>query len=558
MAGADLPIEPALWLAAIAPLAVILALLVGLRWKAASAAPVGYFITVLLAILLFDTSLAIVTAQTVKGVWDALFIAYVIVPALLLYQISDEAGAFVAIRRGIERFSPNSVLHVLAFGWVFSSFLQGITGFGAPVAVVAPLLVAIGVRPLWAVVIPVIGHAWAKSFGTLAVAWEGLGRVVDIPDPFVAAVSAGVMLTAVDVIGAVMIAWIFGRMRGVREGLPMILVIGAIHGIGLIVLAPLAANLAVVVPGIVAVGAVLVLARTIYSKPSGIEDSPIMAGGDEAARSDRASDADGDGDGKAKPMPIWLAFVPYIILIVLIMAVQLIPLIREPLAGLQVGLPFPSTETGFGVPTESTDAYSAFSPLTHPGTFLLLSSVVAFLLYRSRGYIEGGRIDEIGVDTVRTSIPSVMALLALIPLAQVLQGSGMVLELALGIAAVATGPIYAFLAPVIGMIGGFLTGSNLSSNILFAPLQSQAAGALEVNRSIILGAQTAGAAVGGAIALSTVLLGVGAVGESGRSGEAVRRALPFAVAAVVAVGIITVIAVLVVVPAEAGGGGAGG
>ena len=70
-----------------------------------------------------------------------------IVPALLLYEVSKEAGAFHAIRRGIESYTPNELLHVLAIGWVFSSFLQGITGFGAPAAVTAPLLVALACGP---------------------------------------------------------------------------------------------------------------------------------------------------------------------------------------------------------------------------------------------------------------------------------------------------------------------------------------------------------------------------------------------------------------------------
>jgi lactate permease len=127
------------WLVAVIPLAVILVLLVGLRWKAASAAPVGYFLAVLAAFFVFESPARNVAMQTIKGVWDALFIIYVVVPALLLYQISKRAGAFESLRHGIESVTPNNLLHVLGFGWVFASFLQGITGFGAPIAVTARL-----------------------------------------------------------------------------------------------------------------------------------------------------------------------------------------------------------------------------------------------------------------------------------------------------------------------------------------------------------------------------------------------------------------------------------
>src|SRR3546814_12464691 len=71
-------------------------------------------------------------------------------------------------------------MQVLAFGWAFASFLQGVTGFGVPIAVCAPLLVGIGVRPLYAVIIPLVGHAWNNTFGTLAVAWLGLKQAADM------------------------------------------------------------------------------------------------------------------------------------------------------------------------------------------------------------------------------------------------------------------------------------------------------------------------------------------------------------------------------------------
>lgn len=103
-------------------------------------------------------------------------------PALLLYQVTKHAGAFEAIRLGIQEHSRNRLFLVLAFGWVFASFLQGIAGFGAPIAIVAPLLIGLGVRPIMAVVIPLIGHAWANMFGTLAVSWHATRLVVDLQD----------------------------------------------------------------------------------------------------------------------------------------------------------------------------------------------------------------------------------------------------------------------------------------------------------------------------------------------------------------------------------------
>lgn len=531
----EIPVSFGLWVVALLPLAAILVLLVGLRWQAASAAPVGLFLAVLAAFLVFRTPVITVALQTVKGIWDAVFILYVIVPALFLYEVSQEAGAFDTLRVGIERYTPNNLLHVLAFGWVFASFLQGITGFGAPIAVTAPLLVAVGVRPLWAVIIPLIGHSWANTFGTLAVAWQGLQLVVTMGDPVTTALVAAIMLLIANIAAGSTIAWLYGRGQGVREAIPAILIISAIHGLGQLALAPFLPTVAVFVPATVAVIAILWLARTRwYSGPSKVEHSQVMEEGEQEEQGQPLSEE----EAAAADMPLGLAFLPYIVLIGLIVVVLLIPPVRQALEQFSIGLPFPEVTTGYGVTTEAEEAYSAFSPLTHAGTFLLISAAVAFVLFRAQGHIPRRRIDDVFIDTIKTSIPSAMALLALVPLATVMDGSGQILELALGIASVATGPIYAFLAPLIGGLGAFMTSSNLSSNILFGALQQSSARALELAEPVALAGQTAGAAVANSVAPGNVLLGVGAVGLSGGTGDVIRRTIVYVLAVVVVLGLV--------------------
>src|SRR5690606_29938738 len=118
-----------------------------------------------------------------KGIWDAIFILYIVWPALILYQVANGAGAFEAIQRGMLRLIPDRLLLVLVFAWVLTSFIQSIAGFGAPLAVVAPILVGLGVKPLYAVLLPIIGGAWANSFGSLGSPWLAPTSVVECPHP---------------------------------------------------------------------------------------------------------------------------------------------------------------------------------------------------------------------------------------------------------------------------------------------------------------------------------------------------------------------------------------
>ena len=161
----QLPVDLLHWLLAFLPILVLAFLLVQLRWTAQQAGAAGIFVAAAIAFVIFKTPLETLAVAGAKGVWDAVFILLVIWPALLLYQIMSQAGGYDALRQGITRMSRNELFAIVALGWVFASFLQGIDGFGTPIAIVAPLLVAFGVRPVYAVAIPIIGHIWALKPG---------------------------------------------------------------------------------------------------------------------------------------------------------------------------------------------------------------------------------------------------------------------------------------------------------------------------------------------------------------------------------------------------------
>src|SRR5690554_5483422 len=164
MQTTDLPINIVSWLLALLPIVVLLVLLAVRRWTAPQAGPVGMFAAAAVAYFVLRTPLEMLAVASAKGIWDAIFILYVVWAALLLYLVTERAGGYDALRVAFTRFSRNELFIVVALGWVFSSFLQGVAGFGAPIAIVAPLLVAYGVRPIYAVAIPIIAHIWAKMF----------------------------------------------------------------------------------------------------------------------------------------------------------------------------------------------------------------------------------------------------------------------------------------------------------------------------------------------------------------------------------------------------------
>lgn len=105
MDPASVPVNLFHWILAILPIVALLVLLIPLRWRAPEAAPVAMFISAIVAVVFFKTPWDTLSVAAAKGVWDAIFILYVIWPALLLYQVTKQAGAYDALRRGISRFS---------------------------------------------------------------------------------------------------------------------------------------------------------------------------------------------------------------------------------------------------------------------------------------------------------------------------------------------------------------------------------------------------------------------------------------------------------------------
>jgi lactate permease len=543
----QLPVDVLHWALALAPLIVLLVLLVALRWKAPEAGPVGLLVAAVIAMVAFETPWDTIAVAGAKGVWDGIFILYVIWPALLLYRIADRAGAFVALREGIERFSNNELFLVLAFGWVFASFLQGITGFGAPIAIVAPLLIALGVKPVYAVVIPLIGHAWANLFGTLAVAWLATTSVIDLQQETQTAFQTAILLWIPNLLAGVGIAWLFGRGGAVVHAMPMVLIISVIHGGGQLLLSLWNPVLAAFLP---ATAALLVLYPLSNWKRY---SEPMESGGTRHAMTEEDPDAAAQQrkqyEEEEEPEPVMglaMALMPYAVLAVLTVAVLVITPIESALEQFEVGFPFPEVQTGLGVQEEAEQPYSPFAPLTHPGTFLLAASLIAWVVYRSRNYYSQwaertGEREGIISGVLGDAIPASLAVLVFLAMSTIMDHSGQTTVLALGIAEVAPAMAFAGAANAIGMLGSFMTSSNTASNILFSPLQQTVAAAEGLPEAAIIAAQGAGGAIGNSISPANVVLGTGTAGIVGQEGAVLRKTIPWALLAAAATGAATLL-----------------
>src|SRR5690606_25360382 len=101
-----------------------------------------------------------------------------------------------------------------------------------------------------------------------------------------------------------------------------------------------------------------------------------------------------DLEDREAPMGLGMSFLPYFVLIGVAIATLTVPPLKAALGAFTVGMSFPAVSTGFGVLNEAAEPYSPFAPLTHPGTFLLITSFVTWFVYRARGYYDAWAADD--------------------------------------------------------------------------------------------------------------------------------------------------------------------
>ncbi|MDL2408852.1 L-lactate permease [Rhizobium calliandrae] len=535
MSNAQVPVDLLHWILAILPILALLIFLVPLRWRAPEAGPMAMFVAAIVALVAFRTPVQTLAVAGAKGVWDAIFILYVIWPALFLYQITKQAGAYDALRQGIATFSRNELFIILALCWVFASFLQGIVGFGAPVAVVVPLLITVGVKPVYAVAMGVLAHAWARFFGTLGVGWLALLRVSNVEDPVRAAFESSLLILIPTYLAGFLVVWLYGKGPAVRHAWPLVLILGTILGVGQLLVALFSPELSTFLAGAMALLALYPLSRwKRYGEPvKGIVERPAMV--------ERQA---GEQSEAAPVMGLAMSFLPYAVLTAVTLGVLLIPAINQFMRQVQVGLPFPAVETGFGVQNAAVERYAPVTVFTHPGMMVLITAVIVWIVYRAGGYYrawgERHTPESIWSALLVDAVPASVPVIAFLVTSRILDHSGQILTLAYGIAAVSPPLVYAGVASVIGALGAFMTSSSTASCVLFGGVQSSVAQLHGMSRETIIAAQAAGSAYGNAIAPANIVLGTSVAGASGQEGAVLRITMPWTVIVAVLTGLATI------------------
>lgn len=541
------------WLGAVFPILFLFLMMSIFHMKTERAAFLGIICAVISALVIGKSTPQIVTMDLGKGGFSALNILIVIWPAVFLYEMMEFVGVFQSIKQMLQKKTQDELVIILLICWLFSSFLQGITGFGVPVAVCAPILIALGVQPLWSVIITLLGHAWANTYGTFALAWDALIAQSETQKIFETKLLAGLLLLGVNLAGAILISWLYGKGKALRHILPFLIIISLVQGGGQLIVSFTNSTIAAFIPTTLAlVVGWFMLGTGFYTKPWKMDSKLMVRQGKEDERNKIANTeqlASGDktnitellvNEELEKSITNGQAIFPFIILAVISVIILLIKPVHEVMNQLVFALSFPQIETGRGFIVEATDSYGAIHIFTHAGFVLLLTVIITLFLYLQKGYLDKQKMQSVVTATLKKIIPTSLGILFLIVMSQVLKGSGIMQLIAQGVTQV-TGKYYSFAVPFLGLLGAFVTSSNTSSNILLGSFQKTAADMISVNEAAILAAQTAGGAIGTVVGPSTILLGTTTAGCEGKEGEVLRFMLPIVLVEAAIVGLMITI-----------------
>ncbi|HEY9087262.1 MAG TPA: L-lactate permease, partial [Anaerolineaceae bacterium] len=259
-------------------------------------------------------------------------------------------------------------------------------------------------------------------------------------------------------------------------------------------------------------------------------------------RNHHAEDTPGEtAPAASQPLPpprqLFTAFSAYTVLIVLAFGINLITPIRELLDPVSFNLNFPELTTSFGF-TNAAGPGREISLLNHPGAILIYSSLIAYAIYSRAGLYKPGARQRIWSRVSKGAVSSSLGIVSMVGLAVVMSHSGMTNILAEGLSQSFGRAAYPLIAPVIGAIGAFITGSNNNSNVLFAVLQMRTAELLQLSVPLILAAQTAGGSLGSIMAPAKVIVGCSTVGLGEREGEVVGKVILYGMAPIILVSLL--------------------
>jgi lactate permease len=526
-------------LAAMLPLIVLLIGIPLMMKPAAKVAPVAWLVTVLTAIFVFHFPAKLTLLAALQGGLTGLFpIMYIPFGALVVYNVLKATGWMDKMQGAMANLTVDRRAQALLIAFGFGAFLEGICGFGAPVAIPASILIGLGYNPMMAALVCLVANTGPVPFGSLAIPTVTLANTTGL-DPMKLSQMTGRFMAPLALIMAFATVYAMSKSKGLKGALGTILVAGLSFSITQFLVSNfIGADLTSVLAGLACLVSV-----AIYLKLQRHAEPWLFEG-----------DAPADKAPKEFHLKeLFLSWLPYLLLAVLVIAVNL-PKTKPLFSGAAAGWKWAVIK--LQIYDSNPGKFYAFTWLQSPGTIMLIAGLIAFPFMGIKYSVMGEQFGK----TFKQMIPSFIAVACILSIASVMNLAlpiidpktklavfgdlslpkiSMVRTMADGIVHLVSSHIYPFLSPLFGTLGVFLTGSNTSANALFGNLQKATAHGMGLSEILMASAGSAGASAGKMISPQSIVIAATAVGLAGKEGLIMRQTIKYTIPYVILLGLMT-------------------
>jgi len=485
------------FLVAALPVLTIVLLLGWFHRPAWQAALSGLIVCIMVAVGPWHMPAGLAIQSILNGATFALWpVMWIVVNGLLLYNLAVRSGRFEAFRSWIIANLPNDRRIVLVVvGFCFGALLEGIAGFGCPVAITSSLLILVGFPAIEALVFSLIFNTTPVAFGALGIPVTVLGAVTDLPAATLAAM-IGRQLPVMAMILPFYVMVIFGGWRSIRVLWPVLLVAGGSFGAAQFLVSNfINYTLTDVLSALVSLIATLLFVRVWRHIPD-----PAY----------RIEDTQPRRDSAVANIPAWQGWVPWVI----VSATMILwTSLKLPAWG-QQSVPWPGLHKAIAITLYGGKPYAAiwsFQPLA-AGTAVLVACVLTGALLGVRPAV----FVKCVWQTLRQVWLAVITVMLIVAVAYLMNYSGLAYTLGLG--AASTGRMFVLFSPFLGWVAVALSGSDTSGNALFGNLQVVAARQLDLSPVLLAATNSSGGVMGKMISPQNIATGAAVTQLKGQEG----------------------------------------
>ena len=538
-------------LLAFIPIIFCVIVMAAFNWPAKYAMPVTWLMVALLGFFFWGMDLLSLAAYSIAGLFSSLEVLIIIFGAILLMNTLKLSGGMSVINNGFRSVSPDARVQAIIIGFLFVSFIEGAAGFGTPAALAAPLMISLGFPPVAAVVVALICDNTCVAFGAIGTpvvqAIACLGPEV-ATESYISTMSLWTAIphavggTLLPFIAVAVMCKFFSKERSIKpalQALPFALFAGLCFTVPYILV-----NVFIGYEFPSLFGSLIGLVLTVIAaKCKFLTPKTVWHFGPEEDWDESWKASHPPAVPKDSNMSLVKAWLPYVLIAVLLI------LTRIPALGIKGLLNDVNSafviRTGelFGVANTAFTLKWAYVP----GTAFILVALITIFLHN----MKAKEAAEAWKASAKQVSGAAIALIFGLAMVQILRYSGsnnvadpgmksMIFHMAEALSKVGK-VLYVIVAPVIGVLGSFISGSNTVAVTLFANLQYQAAENLGLNTALFVAANTIGGSIGNMTCVNNVVAACATAGTAGKEGRIIRvNVIPLAIYTAIVVGVLAI------------------